>query len=103
MDKPQIAAQVARRLLAAEMAIDVALAEASRLMETLAQASLEIGAAASQEHRAPALVSQALISLAGARGDIVGAHAALQALGERFALPVSAFGVPIKPRRALAD
>lgn len=100
MDKPQIAAQVARRLLAAEMAIDIALAEASRLMETLAEASLGVGGAASQELQAPALVSQALTSLAGARGDIVGAHAALEALGARLSLPTSAFGVPIKPRRA---
>lgn len=103
LDKPQIAAQVAKRLLAAEMAIDVALAEASRLMETLAHASAEVGGAASQEYRVPALVSQAMTNLAGARSDIVGAHAALETLGQRLSLPASAFGVPIKPRRATAD
>ncbi len=103
LDKPQIAAQIAKRLLAAEMAIDVALAEASRLMETLARASPEAGGGASQEYRVPALVSQAMINLVGARSDIVGAHAALETPGQRLSPPACAFGAPIKPRRAATD
>ncbi len=98
-----MAAQVAKRLLAAEMAVDIAIGETARLLEALALASREAGMPPDSGPQAPTLVSQALTNLAGARGEIVGAHKALDGLARRLSLPVSAFGVPIKPREAAVD
>ena len=77
MDKVLVAQTVANRLFATENAIDVALIEASQLLQAMLQARQDLRISAVVGDRAPAQLAQAIAALSAARSAVVETHGEL--------------------------
>ena len=77
MDKDLVAQTVANRLFATENAIDVALIEASQLLQAMLQARQDLRISAVVGDRAPAQLAQAIAALSAARTAVVETHGEL--------------------------
>lgn len=96
-NKVQIGQGVLADLHATEAAIDTAMVEATRLMQTLIAARQELGLAATFGNAALSRVAATVGELSQARGEIVSAHEELNELRLRMGMRTSMVGVLDKP------
>lgn len=97
MTRQDIGEALARRLYAAESAIDRALAEAAALTAALPAARADAYLSAVAGHRAFSGAAAAISALTEARGHVVQTHNTLAALARRLGLEALAAGPVDKP------
>lgn len=97
MNRSDIGRLVARRLYAAEAAIDLALAEAAELTAQLPRARAEAYLSAVTGQKAFASAAAGVTALTEARGHLVDVHNSLAALARRLDLDALAIGPIDKP------
>jgi hypothetical protein len=103
MDKALVAQTVANRLFATENAIDVALVEASQLLQAMLQARQDLRISAVVGDRAPAQLAQAIAALSAARTAVVETHGELAEAKLRVGIRTKLIGVYRKEGTHQAD
>jgi hypothetical protein len=104
MDKNVAATKVASRLFAAEAAIDAAMMETSKLLETMVQARREVNIAVPALDVAEARVAEAIAALAQTRRATVAAHGAMANVERKYGIQHTATGGQSKnPPSAISD
>jgi hypothetical protein len=103
MDKAIVAQTVANRLFATENAIDVALVEASQLLQAMLQARKDLRISAVVGDRAPAQLAQAIAALSAARTAVVETHGELAEAKLRVGIRTKLIGVYRKQGTHEAD
>ena len=91
--KAEVAQSVLDELHAAEAAIDAAILQATALTARMVEARRELGLAATVGQDALTRTVASVSQLTAARGELVGAHAELDALRLRIGLRTSMIGV----------
>ncbi|RZJ18857.1 MAG: hypothetical protein EON91_03610 [Brevundimonas sp.] len=97
IERQTVGERLAIRLHAAEMAVDVAIAETAALASMLPQARIEAHLSAVTGQRAFEGVADAVNALIHARGHLVHTHNTLAVLARRMGLPDLAAGPTDKP------
>ncbi len=103
MDKDLVAQTVANRLFATENAIDVALIEASQLLQAMLQARQDLRISAVVGDRAPAQLAQAIAALSAARSAVVETHGELAEAKLTVGIRTKLIGVYRKKSESAAD
>lgn len=100
MDKTLVAQGVANKLFATEKAIDTAIAEASQLLGSMAQARVDLRLSAVVADEATSKVAQTIATLAEARRAVVEAHKELDVVKAQIGVRTKLIGVVDKPPEA---